>query len=41
MKPAPVDYVRPASLDEALALLSADPDARPIAGGQTLVPKMA
>ncbi|MGE0629751.1 MAG: xanthine dehydrogenase family protein subunit M [Hyphomicrobiaceae bacterium] len=41
MKPAPFDYVRPASLDEALALLSADPDARPIAGGQTLVPMMA
>ncbi len=41
MKPAPFEYVRPASLDEACAMLIADPDARPIAGGQTLVPMMA
>ena len=36
MKPAPFDYAAPRSLDEALALL--DPDARVLAGGQSLVP---
>jgi CO/xanthine dehydrogenase FAD-binding subunit len=41
MKPAPFDYVRPASLAEACALLAADEDARVIAGGQTLVPMLA
>src|SRR3981189_1552723 len=41
MKPAPFDYVRPASLAEACALLAADQDARLIAGGQTLVPMLA
>ncbi|MEA2884870.1 MAG: 2-furoyl-CoA dehydrogenase binding subunit [Bradyrhizobium sp.] len=41
MKPAPFDYVRPASLAEACALLGADVDARLIAGGQTLVPMLA
>jgi CO/xanthine dehydrogenase FAD-binding subunit len=41
MKPAPFEYVRPASLDEACALLAADDGARLIAGGQTLVPLMA
>jgi CO/xanthine dehydrogenase FAD-binding subunit len=41
MKPAPFEYVRPASLDEACALLAADESARLIAGGQTLVPLMA
>jgi CO/xanthine dehydrogenase FAD-binding subunit len=41
MKPAAFDYARPQSLDEACALLAADPDARLIAGGQTLVPFMA
>lgn len=41
MKPAPFDYVRPASLAEACALLGADADARLIAGGQTLVPMLA
>jgi CO/xanthine dehydrogenase FAD-binding subunit len=41
MKPAPFDYVRPASLAEACALLAADEDARLIAGGQTLVPMLA
>ena len=38
MKPAPFDYVRPTSLDEALAVLAADEEARPIAGGQSLLP---
>ena len=41
MKPAPFEYVRPANLDEACALLAADDGARIIAGGQTLVPLMA
>jgi CO/xanthine dehydrogenase FAD-binding subunit len=41
MKPAPFEYVRPANIDEACALLAADDGARVIAGGQTLVPMMA
>jgi CO/xanthine dehydrogenase FAD-binding subunit len=41
MKPAPFEYVRPADIDEACALLAADDGARLIAGGQTLVPLMA
>ncbi len=41
MKPAPFEYVRPASLAEACSVLAHDPDARLIAGGQTLVPMMA
>jgi CO/xanthine dehydrogenase FAD-binding subunit len=41
MKPAPFEYVRPASLAEACALLADDDDARVIAGGQTLVPMLA
>jgi CO/xanthine dehydrogenase FAD-binding subunit len=41
MKAAPFDYVRPASVAEACAMLGADDGARLIAGGQTLVPMMA
>ena len=41
MKPAPFDYARPSTLDEACELLAAEPEARLIAGGQTLVPMMA
>jgi len=41
MKAAPFEYARPATLDEACALLAADDGARVIAGGQTLVPLMA
>jgi CO/xanthine dehydrogenase FAD-binding subunit len=41
MKPAPFEYSRPQTLDEACALLAADDGARLIAGGQTLVPLMA
>jgi CO/xanthine dehydrogenase FAD-binding subunit len=41
MKPAAFEYARPASLDEACALLAESDDARIIAGGQTLVPFMA
>lgn len=39
MKPAPVDYVRPSSVDEAVALLAEHGDeAKVLAGGQSLVP---
>jgi CO/xanthine dehydrogenase FAD-binding subunit len=41
MKPAPFEYSRPATLDEACVLIAADPEARLISGGQTLVPMMA
>jgi CO/xanthine dehydrogenase FAD-binding subunit len=41
MKAAPFAYSRPADIDEACALLSADENARVIAGGQSLVPMMA
>lgn len=41
MIPAPFDYARPASLDEALELLAgADPSIRVLAGGQSLIPLM-
>lgn len=41
MKPAPFDYHRPASVDEALALLAEHGyDAKLLAGGQSLVPAM-
>lgn len=39
MKPAPVDYARPSSVDEAVALLAEyGDDAKVLAGGQSLVP---
>ena len=42
MKPAPFEYLRAASVEEACALLAAHgPDAKLIAGGQSLVPMMA
>lgn len=41
MKPVPFAYYRPASLDEALALLERyGPDGRLLAGGQSLVPAL-
>ena len=41
MIPAPFDYARPASLDEALELVAgADPSIRVLAGGQSLIPLM-
>jgi CO/xanthine dehydrogenase FAD-binding subunit len=41
MKPAPFEYFRPRSLDEALALLAEHgEDAKPLAGGQSLIPAM-
>ena len=39
MKPAPFDYVRPKSLDDALAALAEHDDAKVLAGGQSLVPR--
>jgi CO/xanthine dehydrogenase FAD-binding subunit len=41
LKPAPFEYSRPSTIDEACALLADDDGARVIAGGQTLVPMMA
>lgn len=41
MKPAPFAYQRPADLAEALAALSGSPDAKVLAGGQSLVPLLS
>lgn len=41
MKPAPFDYVRPATLDEALAAYAAAPEAKILAGGQSLIPLLS
>jgi aerobic carbon-monoxide dehydrogenase medium subunit len=38
MIPPPFDYVVPSTLEEALAALGERPDARPLAGGQSLIP---
>jgi carbon-monoxide dehydrogenase medium subunit len=40
MKPAPFTYHDPATLDEALALLADLPDAKVLAGGQSMMPMM-
>src|SRR5688572_31692272 len=41
MKPASFEYFRPRSLDEALSLLDEHgSDAKPLAGGQSLIPAM-
>ena len=41
MKPAPFEYFRPRSLDEALSLLAEHAgEAKPLAGGQSLIPAM-
>jgi carbon-monoxide dehydrogenase medium subunit len=40
MKPVVFDYARPASLAEAVAILSAQPNAKVLAGGQTLGPML-
>ena len=40
MKPPAFDYHRPATLSEALALLGQFPGAKPLAGGQSLIPAM-
>jgi 2-furoyl-CoA dehydrogenase FAD binding subunit len=41
VKPAPFDYVRPGSLDDAVAALAGDPGAKVLAGGQSLVPLLS
>lgn len=41
MKPAPFTYVRPNTLGEALAALGADPHAKVLAGGQSLIPLLS
>ncbi|MFQ5578575.1 MAG: FAD binding domain-containing protein, partial [Anaerolineae bacterium] len=41
MKPAPFEYRAPATVDEALSLLAEHGDsAKPLAGGQSLIPAM-
>jgi CO/xanthine dehydrogenase FAD-binding subunit len=40
MKPAPFEYHRPQSRAEALALLAEHGNAKPLAGGQSLIPAM-
>ena len=41
MKPAPFEYYSPATLEEALTLLAEHgSDAKPLAGGQSLIPAM-
>jgi aerobic carbon-monoxide dehydrogenase medium subunit len=40
MKPPPFEYVAAHSAEEALAALAMDEDAKPIAGGQSLVPAL-
>jgi carbon-monoxide dehydrogenase medium subunit len=40
VKPPPFEYYRPTSLEEALTLLAQREDAKPLAGGQSLVPAM-
>jgi carbon-monoxide dehydrogenase medium subunit len=41
VKPAPFDYHRPGSLPEALATLAGEPNAKVLAGGQSLVPLLS
>lgn len=41
MKPAPFGYHRPAGLEEACAALAADPGAKVLAGGQSLLPLLS
>jgi aerobic carbon-monoxide dehydrogenase medium subunit len=41
MKPAPFDYHAPATVGEAAELLSTLEDAKPLAGGQSLIPLLA
>ena len=40
MKPAPFTYHAPTTIEQALGLLASEPDARVLAGGQSLVPRM-
>jgi len=38
--PTQFEYVRPSSVDEAIGILAADPDAKVLAGGHSLIPAM-
>jgi carbon-monoxide dehydrogenase medium subunit len=40
VKPAAFEYFRPGSVEEAVALLAEHEDAKPLAGGQSLVPML-
>ncbi len=40
MYPSQFEYVRPSSVDEAIAILAKDPDAKVLAGGHSLIPAM-
>jgi carbon-monoxide dehydrogenase medium subunit len=40
VKPPRFEYLRPETLGEAVSLLAARPDAKPLAGGQSLIPAM-
>jgi carbon-monoxide dehydrogenase medium subunit len=40
MKPAAFSYERARNVDEAISALARDPDAKILAGGQSLVPMM-
>jgi aerobic carbon-monoxide dehydrogenase medium subunit len=40
MKPAPFEYVRPATVEEAVRVLASTPNAKVMAGGQTLGPML-
>ena len=41
MKPAPFAYHRPGTVAEAVRVLAADPDAKVLAGGQSLIPLLS
>ncbi len=41
MKPAPFDYLRPGTLAEAAAALAGEPNAKVLAGGQSLIPLLS
>lgn len=41
MKPAPFDYLRPGSLTDAVAALAGEPNAKVLAGGQSLIPLLS
>lgn len=41
MKPAPFSFTRPANLTDALSALAADPHAKVLAGGQSLIPLLS
>jgi 2-furoyl-CoA dehydrogenase FAD binding subunit len=41
VKPAPFDYLRPGSLTDAVAALAGEPNAKVLAGGQSLIPLLS